>query len=107
VPQREPRILGESNVANSNSARKRIRQNVQHRARNHARKSVVKTETRKFLDLLQKGDVPGARDAFSRVQKQLDQVAAKGTLHPNTVARRKARLARRLNAAAATSAAAG
>jgi small subunit ribosomal protein S20 len=68
---------------------------------------MVKTETRKFLDLLQKGDVSGARDAFSRVQKKLDQVAAKGTLHPNTVARRKARLARRLNAAASASAATG
>ena len=63
---------------------------------------MVKTETRKFLDLLQKGDVQAAQDTFSRVQKSLDQVGAKGTLHKNTVARRKSRLARRLNTALAT-----
>ena len=88
-------------MANSTSARKRIRQNKQNRTRNHARKSMVKTETRKFLDLLHKGDVKAAQEVFSDVQKKLDQVAAKGTLHPNTASRRKARLARRLNTALA------
>lgn len=59
----------------------------------------MKTETRKYLDLIQAGDVPAAQKALASVQKKLDQVAAKGTLHRNTVARRKSRLARRLNAA--------
>jgi small subunit ribosomal protein S20 len=88
-------------VANTASARKRIKQSERNWRRNRARKSTVKTETRKLLDLLQKGDVQAAQDSFTRVQKSLDQVAAKGTLHKNTVARRKSRLARRLNAALA------
>lgn len=88
-------------MANSLSARKRIRQNDARRQRNRSRKSTIKTETRRFLDLLHKGEMQAAEDAFTTVQKKLDQVAAKGTLHRNTVARRKSRLARRLNAAKA------
>ena len=88
-------------MANSASARKRIKQSERNWRRNRVRKSIVKTETRKFLDLLQSGDLQAARDAYGRVQKKLDQVAAKGTLHRNTAARRKSRLARRLNLAAA------
>ncbi len=88
-------------MANSASARKRIRQNEQHRLRNRRRKSIVKTETRKFLDLLHDGELQAAQDVFARVQKNLDRVAAHGTVHRNTVARRKSRLARRLNAALA------
>ena len=89
-------------MANSASARKRIAQNERRRARNRARKSVIKTETRKFLDLLHKGELDAARKAFSSVQRKLDQVTAKGTLHRNTAARHKARLARQLNVALAT-----
>ena len=63
---------------------------------------MVKTETRKLLDAIHKGDLESAQSTFSDVQKKLDQVAAKGTLHRNTVARRKSRLARRLNQAIAT-----
>ena len=88
-------------MANTASAKKRIKQNERNWRRNRARKSVVKTETRKFLDLLHEGDLQAARDAFARVQKTLDKVAAKGVLHRNTVARRKSRLAHRLDAALA------
>lgn len=88
-------------MANSASARKRIKQNERNRVRNRARKSAVKTETRKFLNAVQEGEVQVAKDAFATVQKTLDQVGAKGTFHKNTVARRKSRLAKRLNAAIA------
>lgn len=86
-------------MANSASAKKRIKQNERNRRRNRARKSAIKTETKKFLDAVSSGDTQVSRDALSAVHKTLDQVAAKGTLHKNTVARRKSRLAKRLNAA--------
>lgn len=88
-------------MANSVSSKKRVRQNVDRRLRNRGRKSAIKTETRKFLDLLAQGEVQSAETAFADVQKHLDQVAANGTLHRNTVARRKSRLAHRLNLAKA------
>lgn len=84
-------------VANLPSSRKRDRQNDRNRERNQIRRSRLKTETRKFLDAVQKGDVDGAKGLFVTLTKHIDQVAAKSTLHKNTAARRKSRLARRLN----------
>lgn len=88
-------------MANLPSAKKRNKQNERNRIRNRARKSMVKTETRKFLDAVHTGDVQTAQEAYVRVTKRIDQVAAKGTLHKNTAARKKSRLAKRLNAAIA------
>lgn len=88
-------------MANLPSARKRAKQGDRKRAMNRARKAALKTETRKLLEVLSQGDAAQAQDQFVRVTKKLDQVAAKGTLHKNTVARRKSRLARQINAIAA------
>lgn len=85
-------------MANLASAKKRNKQNDRNRTTNRARKAKVKTETRKLLDAITTGDVQAAREQFVRVTKKLDQTAANGTLHRNTVARRKSRLARRMNA---------
>ena len=62
---------------------------------------MVKTETRKLLDAIHGGNLQQAEELLSTVTKKLDQVAAKGTLHRKTAARRKSRLARRLNSARA------
>ena len=87
-------------MAHSLSAKKRIRQNAKQRLRNRADKSAVKTQIKKFLNLAkQTDDVDAIRKEFRLTQKQLDRLAAKGTIHKNTVARKKAQLARQLNAA--------
>ena len=86
-------------MANLASAKKRNKQNERNRVRNRARRSVVKTETRKFTDALQGGELQAAQEALVTVTKKIDQVAAKGTMHRNTAARKKSRLARRLNSA--------
>ena len=91
-------------MANLASAKKRIKQNERNRVANRARKSMVKTETRKFLDAIHRGDLQVAKDLLVSVTKNIDQVAAKGTLHRNTAARNKSQLARRLNAALAAKA---
>jgi len=64
--------------------------------RNRMQRSALKTEIKKFLALVHDRNAPAAADHFRKVSKHLDQAAAKGTLHRNTAARRKARLARRL-----------
>ena len=88
-------------MANLPSAKKRVKQYEKNRVRNRARKSVIKTETRKMLDAIQSGNLQEAQETFVRVTKKIDQVASKSTLHRNTAARKKSRLARRLNAALA------
>ena len=96
-------------MAHSLSAKKRIRQNVKRRARNRARKDAVKQQVKSFLGAVSSGDFGKAETEFRQVARRLDKVAAKGTIHKNTAARRRSRLARRLNAAklAAASAPAG
>ena len=66
-------------MANTASAKKRIKQNERNRTRNRARKSTIKTETRKLLDAVQQGDVATAQKTLASVQKKLDQTAAKLT----------------------------
>jgi small subunit ribosomal protein S20 len=90
-------------VANLAQAKKRNKQNETRHQRNRARKSTLKSHTRAVLDSIRDGDLEKAKNQFVTLTKKLDQVAAKGTLHKKTVARRKSRLAKRLNAAATAS----
>jgi len=90
-------------VAHSLSAKKRIRQNVQHRALNRARKKDLRIAVRSFDEAVQSGDSGQAADTLKAAIKKIDQVAAKGALHKNTASRRKSRLQKKLNAALASS----
>ena len=86
-------------MANIKSAEKRARIAKVRTARNKAYKSAVKTATKKFDAALNSGDVNQAREAFVKAEKQLDKAANKGVIHKNTAARKKSKLAKRLNKA--------
>ena len=85
-------------MAHSLSANKRIRQNAKRRLRNRLQKKNVKLHIRKVEELLVKKDAAAAATAIKDAQKILDRMGVKKSLHPNTVACRKSRMARRLNA---------
>jgi small subunit ribosomal protein S20 len=84
-------------VAHSLSAKKRARQNIKRRAINRARKSRVKTQLRRFEAAIASGDVKAASEQFRLAAKRLDKVASTSTMHKRTAARKKSRLAKRLN----------
>jgi small subunit ribosomal protein S20 len=86
-------------VAHSLSAKKRVRQNLKGRIRNRARKEAIKNQVKSFAVALTSGDFAKAETELRQVTRQLDKVAAKGTIHKNAAARKRSRLARRLNAA--------
>ncbi|MEK6674380.1 MAG: 30S ribosomal protein S20 [Planctomycetota bacterium] len=86
-------------MANLPDAKKRVKQQERNRTRNKARKGALKAQTRRFLDAMHDGDTTRATEQFRLLTKKLDQVAAKGTLHRNTAARKKSRLAKQLNTA--------
>ena len=90
-------------MANSLSAKKRIRQNVKCRALNRARKVQMKQVTRDLEVAVSAGDAAQSAEAMKAAAKKIDQVAAKGTIHKNTAARKKSRLQKKLNALAAKS----
>jgi small subunit ribosomal protein S20 len=64
---------------------------------NRARKSRIKTLIKHFEAALAGGDAKAASEQYKLVVKRLDKTAAISTMHKKTAARRKSRLARRLN----------
>jgi len=85
-------------VAHSLSAKKRIRQNAKARSLNRWRKKQVKDAVKAFEEAVRDGDAKAAAEQLKVCYKSLDRIAARGTVHKNTAARRKSRLARRLSA---------
>lgn len=88
-------------MAHSLSAKKRMRQNVNRRGINRWRKTQVKETVRQFEEAVESGDKTKAAEQLKQVYKRLDKVAAGKTIHKNTAARKKSRLARRMNKAMA------
>jgi small subunit ribosomal protein S20 len=84
-------------VAHSLSAKKRIRQNAKKRTINRARKSQVKTQIKHFESALSSGDTEAASEQYRLIAKKLDKTAATSTMHKKTAARKKSRLAKKLN----------
>lgn len=84
-------------MAHSLSAKKRVRQNAKRRTINRARKSRIKTQIKHFETALNSGDVEAASEQYQLVVQKLDKTAAAGTIHKRTAARKKSRLAKRLN----------
>jgi len=84
-------------VAHSLSAKKRVRQNAKRRLINRARKSQIKTQIKHFEEALSSGNIEAADEQYRLVVKKLDKTAATSTMHKKTAARKKSRLAKRLN----------
>ncbi len=82
-------------MANTRSAKKRIRSQARKHIRNRTVRSAVRTAVvRARKDLGASGtDAGSLPEAISL----MDRAAAKGILHPNNAARRKARLMRQLS----------
>ena len=85
-------------MPNIDSAKKRMRQTATRRTVNRARKSMIRTYTRKVEKALEEQDVTEAEASFHIVQKKLDKAAKGSTIHPNKAARRKSRMQKQINA---------
>lgn len=87
-------------MANTASARKRIRQNERRAERNQARKSRMRTFIKKVETALAGGDKAVAVEALRLAQPELQRAVGKGVVHKNTVARKISRLSARVKALA-------
>jgi small subunit ribosomal protein S20 len=82
-------------VANSRSARKRIRANERRHIRNRGVRSSVRTyvsKARQSLLTLEPGATVDVEEQLKAAVRALDRAAEKGILHRNNVNRRKSRL---------------
>jgi len=83
-------------MANIKSAKKRAKQNEARQLRNRARKSEIKTVTKKFLVALEANDVDQAKDLMKLAESKIARAKGKKVLKPNTAARKISTLAKRL-----------
>ena len=83
-------------MANIKSQKKRILTNAKAEDRNKAVKSELKTRVRNAVAA---AGTENADQALRAAAKRIDKAATKGVIHKNAAARRKSRLAKRLNAA--------
>ena len=69
------------------------------RNRNKAIKSATKTRLTRAVKLISEKKLEPAQKAVADTIRALDRDAKKGVIHPNTAARRKSRLMKKLNQA--------
>jgi small subunit ribosomal protein S20 len=83
-------------MPNIASAKKRVRTIKKRTAVNHARKSRLRTFTRKVEEAIASGDKKGAQAALKAAEPEIMRGAGKGVIHKNTASRKVSRLAHRV-----------
>jgi small subunit ribosomal protein S20 len=83
-------------VPNTQSAKKRVRQDAVKHSRNLWRKRRIKNQLTELTTAMHDKGVEAAEAEFRKTCALLDKIACTGTIHKNTAARRKSRLARKL-----------
>jgi len=87
-------------LPNIKSSIRSVKSDAERRARNFSAKSAVKTASRKLVEAIEAGNADEAKALLITASKTIDQAAANNVFHKNAAARRKSRLARKLNALA-------
>lgn len=83
-------------MANTKSAEKRHRQNLEQRARNRGHRSRLRTAIKNLRTAVQSGDAAKAREILPQTLSVIDKIAQKGVIHSNAADRYKSRLAKRV-----------
>lgn len=86
-------------MANTQSAKKRIRQNQKRRALNRWRLRTMRTAIKSFKKAVADGDLGKADETFRVASAVVDKTAQKGVIHRNQAARRKSRMSAELKKA--------
>ena len=81
-------------MPNIKQQKKRVRTAAQERLENVRYRSTVKTLTRRLRDAVEDGDTERIATEHVRLVRSIDKAAARGALHRNTAARRKAQAAK-------------
>jgi small subunit ribosomal protein S20 len=84
-------------MPNIKSAIKRVKTNDSKRVQNLTVRSTMRTTVRNAEAALAGDNTETAKVALLTAAKKLDKAASKGIIHKNAAARKKSRLAKRLN----------
>jgi len=86
-------------MPNTNSAKKRLRQNEVHRDRNRSVRSAVGSQLRKVREAVTAGQWEKAEEEYREAARKLDRAGTRNIIHPNRAARLKSRLQKSIKAA--------
>ncbi|MBP2626381.1 MAG: ribosomal protein [Firmicutes bacterium] len=89
-----------NHLPNIKSSERSVKTDAERRARNFAVRSTIKTVSRKVLESVTAGNSDEAKALMVKASRTIDKAAAKGVVHKNSAARKKSRLALKLNALA-------
>jgi small subunit ribosomal protein S20 len=81
-------------MPNINQQKKRVRSAARERLENLRYRSTVKTLTKRLESAVESGENERVQAEHRELVRWIDRAAARGALHRNTAARRKARAAR-------------
>lgn len=85
-------------MANIKSAKKRTRIIKKKRLQNNARRSELKTVTRKVTDALEEKDLDSAKKLLCAAVSKIARAKGKGVLKKNTAARKISKIAKKVAA---------
>ena len=83
-------------MANTPSAKKRIRNTLRKTDINKSRRSRIKTFVKKVEDAIETKDVKSAMDSLKAAQPEIMRGVTKGIFHKNTASRKISRLSSRI-----------
>ncbi|MCQ6273617.1 30S ribosomal protein S20 [Bacillus sp. V3B] len=84
-------------MPNIKSAIKRVKTNEKKNAQNTMIKSDMRTSVKKVEAAIATNEANTAANTFTVATRKLDKAAAKGLIHKNAAARKKSRLAKKIN----------
>ena len=85
-------------MPNIKSSIKTIKKDKKRHERNVTEKVRIKKAQKEVLKAILNNDVAGAKNLLSLADKAIDQAAANHTIHRNAAARKKSKLAKKVNA---------
>jgi len=83
-------------MPNIKSAKKRVEQGEKRRVNNLARRTALKTATKKVLLALENNQIAQAKELLKEVNAKLARAKGKHLIHANAAARKMSRLAKKV-----------
>ncbi len=83
-------------MANTSSAKKRVRRDTRRTEVNRARRGRIRTFVKRVETAIESNDKEAARAAFVAAEPEIMRGVTKGVLHRNTASRKVSRLAARI-----------
>ena len=79
-------------MANTSSAKKRVRQSLKHRERNMSLKNRMRTAVKKVIKATEEKNPGQANELYRKAQPLIDSLARKGVIHKNKASNQKRKL---------------